>query len=62
MLAEERRVDEAENGGVGADAEAEDEDGGSREAPVADEAPTSHRRMSAAAVEFVLLLVVDGHD
>jgi len=60
MLAEERRVDEAENGGVGADAE--DEDGGSREAPVADEAPNSHRRMSAAAVEFVLLLVVDGHD
>ena len=30
---------EAEDGGVGADAEAEDEDGGGREAPVAGEAP-----------------------
>ena len=39
LLAEERRVDEAEDGGIGADAEAENEDGGGREAPVADEAP-----------------------
>ena len=34
--AEQRRVDQAEDGGVGADAEAEDQDGGGGEAPVAD--------------------------
>ena len=37
LLAEERRVDEAEDGGIGADAEAEDQDGGCRESPIADE-------------------------
>jgi hypothetical protein len=39
LPAEKRRVDEAEDGGIGADAKAENHDGGSREAPVADEAP-----------------------
>jgi len=37
--AEQRRVDEAEDGGVGADAQAENEDGGGREAPVAGQTP-----------------------
>ena len=53
LPAEERRVDEAEDGGVGADAEAENHDGGGREAPVANEAPdpvasVAHQRVERA--------------
>ena len=58
LLAEERRVDEAEDGGIGADAEAENEDGGGREAPVAGEAPdrvagVAHERVDGARASSV---------
>ena len=50
LLAEERRVDEAEDGGSGADAKAENEDGGGREAPVAGEAPDCVARVAQERV------------
>ncbi len=51
LPAEQRRVDEAEDGGVGADAEAQDGHGRRGETPVADEAPDRVTGVARQAVE-----------